>query len=337
MIWWYALGYFAAYVPYSALTKATSAGWIDPTMAVPGPTILPLSVAVSTVGMFTFLWAMGWFKYAGRRTIFGRSVPMPSQWPLLSGLSVATIIVTTTLAYTFEGISIIFAMLLMRGGLLLLAPVIDVLTGREVKWNALLASGFALSALVVAFADSGQYTLSTEATVTIAIYLSAYFLRLQLMTRVAKTTDRAKNLRFFAEEQMTATPVVLLVLIIVATLGTGGFADQIGDGFTTIWSSGPTIILAVIGIGLFSQFTGIFGGLVLLDPAPNAFCVPVNRSSSILAGVAATYALSLLADGNPPTSTQLIGAGLVVVAILCLSYPLLAARLAQRREATSPD
>ena len=54
-----------------------------------------------------------------------------SRADLTSGMATAVIIGTTTLNYTFVGVSILFA-LLMRGGVLILAPVVDALLGRRV-------------------------------------------------------------------------------------------------------------------------------------------------------------------------------------------------------------
>lgn len=41
----------------------------------------------------------------------------------------------------------------------------------------------------------------------------------------------------------------------------------------------------VIAIGVLSQGTGVFGALVLVDGRESAFCAPVNRASSVLAGL----------------------------------------------------
>ena len=57
-----------------------------------------------------------------------------------SGLATAVIIGTTTLNYTSAGISILLALLLMRGGVLAIAPVVDALSGRRIRpqsWVAL--------------------------------------------------------------------------------------------------------------------------------------------------------------------------------------------------------
>lgn len=57
-IGWWALGYFVAYAPYSALTKALSDGRLG--ARVTGNAILPLSTLASLLAMVTFLLATGW-------------------------------------------------------------------------------------------------------------------------------------------------------------------------------------------------------------------------------------------------------------------------------------
>ena len=60
-------------------------------------------------------------------------MPVVRARMLISGVATAVIIGTTTLNYTFVGISILFALLLMRGGVLILAPIVDTLLGRQVR------------------------------------------------------------------------------------------------------------------------------------------------------------------------------------------------------------
>jgi len=125
-IWWWAAGYFLAYAPYSALTKALAEGHLGP--KVPGNTMLPVATLSSLVVMLVFLYATGWWKSAHTREVLGFTVPWPTRWTALSGLCGATILTTTTLAYTIEGVSIVFMMLLLRGGMLAMAPLIDALS-----------------------------------------------------------------------------------------------------------------------------------------------------------------------------------------------------------------
>jgi len=320
-IWWFALGYFACYVPYSATTKALTSDLLPGREPLSGFELLPPSVLASLVGMFAFLTAMRWWPYATQARLGRWSVPRPRPLTFISGLCTAVIIGTTTLAYTFDGASIVFMMLLMRGGVLVLAPVVDFVSGRPVRWFSWVALGLSLLALIVAFADDGSYALTAIAAVDVAAYLGGYFVRLKLMSGQAKSDDPAANKRFFVEEQMVATPAVLLALLAVAVLGGGeGIAGELRAGFTTFWGRAGVVPLALF-VGLMSQGTGIFGGLILLDRRENSFCVPVNRSSSILAGLIASGILWAGLGASAPSGAQLVGAGLILAAIGALSLP----------------
>jgi uncharacterized membrane protein YdcZ (DUF606 family) len=326
-IWGFALGYFASYVPYSALTKAISSGRIGGEK-VPGVELLPISAAASLIGMFAFITLMGWWRHATHSTIAGRSLPRPTRWTFLSGLCTSAIIATTTLAYTFDGISIVFMMLLLRGGVLILAPVIDALSGRRVRWFSLVGLLLSLSALVVAFLEDKDqgFGLTQLAILDVAVYLLSYFIRLQFMSRLAKSDDADQRTRYFVEEQMVGTPALLVFLGACALIDHGAFMHLVHAGFTSFLARAPSIIATGIVIGICSQGTGIFGGLILLDKRENTYCVPVNRCSSILAGVAASYLGMALFSGKPPSSYELAGAGLIVAAIVVLTLPLLRRR-----------
>ena len=326
-IWGFAFGYFASYVPYSALAKAVSSGRIGGE-AVPGVELLPVSGAASLVGMFTFITLMGWWRHANRVSIGRLSIPFPTRWTFMSGLCTSAIIATTTLAYTFEGVSIVFMMLLMRGGVLILAPLIDALTGRRVRWFSAIGLALSLAALLVAFLEDKDagFGLSELAMLDVGIYLLSYFIRLRFMTRIAKSDDADQRTRYFVEEQMVGTPMLMLFLAACAIIDRGQFMHLLRDGFTTFFTRPPSIVATGVVIGLFSQGTGIFGGLVLLDKRENTYCVPVNRCSSILAGVAASYLAMATLGGKPPSTYELAGAGLILLAILTLTIPVLRKR-----------
>ncbi len=334
-IWLFAFGYFAAYVPYSALAKAVTGGLFDGVPAMSGFRILPASVIASVLGMYAFLGAMGWFKYATQAKVGGFSIPRPSQWTFLSGLCTAMIVATTTMAYTFKGVSIVFIMLLMRGGVLVIAPIVDTLTGRSTRWFSWVGLAFSMGALLVAYSEQAGTDITLICAIDVAIYVASYFVRLQLMTRLAKSkTDEDANRRYFVEEQLVATPAVLVFLVLVALFGGDSeIPTHVREGFTHIWST--PVWPYVLVIGLCSQFTGVFGGLVLLDKSENTFSVPVNRSSSIIAGVVASYALWGFFDRPAPSWYKLGGAGLVIVAILFLSIPPLLEKQRKKAEAAA--
>lgn len=331
-IWLYAFGYFACYAPYSALTKIISQGSL-PGMdkKITGFELLPLSTMASLVAMFVFLSAMRWWHYAGHRTLFGLSLPCPNRWTFFSGLTTAAIIGTTTLAYTFGGVSIVFMMLLMRGGVLIIAPIVDFASKRKVKWFSWVALGLSLSALTTAFIETTNYSLTLVAAVDVAIYLASYFIRLRFMSHLAKSNEREATIRYFVEEQMVATPAIVTGLIIFSLVGRGQIADELRRGFTDIWSSGA--VLGSLLVGLLSQGTGVFGGLILLDRRENTFCVPVNRASSVIAGVLASLGLWQLGKGKPMAWSEWIGVGLMIGAIVVLALPSVLRKKGQKGEA----
>lgn len=309
-IWVWAFGYFAAYVPYAALTKALTKG-LGPAAGAPvdGVGMLPVATGASAVASLAFLFASGWWRAARR----AGGIPVPGLWTGLSGLATATILLTTTFAYTIPGASIVLMMVLMRGGVLCIAPVIDFVSGRRVAWYSWAALAMSVTALGIVTESTDSAALPFAALVDVGLYLAGYVARLRTMTRLAKASAE-DNRRYFVEEQLVASPAALLFLALMAAFVPGGLAEGIRAGFSpgAIW---PWIVL----VGLCSQGTGIFGGLILLDPRENSFCVPVNRASSMVAGVVGSFALALLfGQGTPPTR-ELIGAGLMIAATVVLA------------------
>jgi hypothetical protein len=302
------VGYFLFYVPFSALTKALSEGKFG--VKLDGFQILPISVLASFIVMMVFLAATGWWRH---------SRPLPSIWTTLSGLCASAIIITTTLSYTFKGVSIVFVMLLMRGGVLCLAPVVDLVSKRKVRWFSWIGFGLSLLALLVAFSESSGYSINLACAICVGVYLLSYFIRLRFMSRLAKTDVGNANLRFFVEEQWASTPGAFLGLLIYGCFGQSQVATDIWIGITSLWSS-PQLGYVIL-VGVLSQGIGIFGGLLLLDKSENTFCVPINRSSSILAGVVASYGLTFIYHSRAPSPANLAGAALIIIAILFLTVP----------------
>lgn len=333
-MWLWAFGYFACYVPYALLTKAISDGRLEGVPRLAGVTLLPVTTAVSAIGMIVFLGATGMVRLAPRRIVFGVSLPFPRPATWLSGACTALIVLTTTLAYTFEGTSIVLMMLLMRGGVLALAPLVDRVRGRKIAWYSwvgLVLSGAAL--LDGALETDGRLALA--AGLDALVYVAAYFGRLSFMTQLAKGGEDA-NRRFFVEEQLVATPIAVGLALAVAFLVPGETAASLRAGWDLV-TLGPALPY-LVAIGVLSQGTGIFGALVLLDARENTFSVPVNRGSSVLAGVVATTLLWLLWGARMPTVGELVGAGLVIAAIGVLAAgPRVDARRSAPSSAASPE
>lgn len=339
-IWGLAFGYFACYAPYSALTKALTdpklIGRLVPGMEKPLGSfeILPIASMAALVGVMTFITLKGWWRVTCKKKILGMMVSCPNRWTFMSGLCTGLIVATTTLAYTFEGVSIVFVMLLLRGGVLIIGPIVDFMAKRNVRWYSWVGSMLSIVSLLVAFAEKAgasesiiaflkqaAASISVPCAINVGIYILSYFVRLRFMSKIAKSADEEANTRYFVEEQMVATPFVVLVLGIAAIFGQGPVIEEVRAGFTTFFSS-PVVMQGIL-VGLLSSGTGIFGGLILLDKRENTFCIPVNRSSSILAGVVASFILLVWLGAKAPSNGELWGAGIIILAILFLTLPTL--------------
>lgn len=318
-------GYFAAYIPYSMMAKMITDGLFAGMngKGFSGFEIQPAVVFASSVSMMLFITVAGWWKYTTHSNIFGISIPRPQWFTLVSGLCLSVQIITTTIAYTFQGVSIVFAMLLMRGGVLVMAPLVDGIVKirrRKIHWPSWVASGLALGALVMAYLERGGTAMTIVCAVNIAAYLFAYFFRLYFMSGRAKGEDKAENRRFFAEEQGVANIALFVAVFLVGLAGRamdkGSIPAEMWSGFVNFPSKGYLVQAFLIGI--FSYGTGLFGTLIFLDKRENTFTVPANRVSSILAGLIATYLLAILYGKRYPSVYELSGAVLIIVAILFL-------------------
>ena len=307
-IWWLALGYFVFYVPYSFLIKiVTNRFWPGLDETVSGFRLLPGVVVAIALLVPLIITYQGWWKYARR----------PRGLVILSGLGTAIIISTTTLAFTFTGVSIIFALLLMRGGVLILAPMVDLLYRRRVRWFSWAALGLVLPAMLVALVDVNNYSLTPLAALTVGAYLSGYLLRIPCLTSMAKVQDDEATHRYFVEEALAAIFFLVTIPALFAVGGQGELMLDLRQGFLGLSAGGVTVPALLIGALYASLYC--FGTLIYLDCRENTFCIPLNRSSSLLAGVFASFALAVLFGLAAPSQAQLTSAAMIVVALLFLS------------------
>lgn len=316
----FCFGYFASYIPYSMMAKLiTSKDHFS------GFEIQPVVVLASTLCMYAFITAIGWWKHATQFTFKGLSLPRPQWFTFISGICTAGQIITTTLAYTFEGVSIVFAMLLMRGGVLAMAPIVDLAARkrkRKIYWPSWVAAFFSFAALIVTFAGRGSTQMTVVCAVDIIVYLMVYFFRLFFMSNRAKSGCPDELKRYFTEEQMVANISLFLMLAFVgifgAFMGEGSIPNDIWKGFVRFPFSGYFIYAFFIGV--FSYGTGLFGSLIYLDKRENTFTVPANRSASVIAGVIATYLLAIFYKHSYPDIYQIFGAMLIIGSIIFLAY-----------------
>jgi len=312
-----ALGYFAFYIPYSALTKALSLGLL-PGMSGPvsGFRILPATAIATSVVLLILVTAGGGWKHIQRRRILGLNVPVVPWRMAMSGVATAFIIGATTLNYTFEGISILFALLLMRGGVLILAPVVDTLFDRRVRAGSWAALGLSFVAIGIAFAEVGGYQMTLVAGLNIAAYVLGYGVRIPNITSIAKSTDPAHNIRYFHEETLVAALALTGVPALWGLIGRGSIPAELREGFTS-FMAGPLVVPS-LAIGVLYGCLYLFGTAIYLDSRENTYCIPLNRCSSLLSGLVASYALSWFFGWKPPSGYELAAAVVLFSALVIL-------------------
>ena len=316
-IWWLAFGYFASYIGFSALVTAITHNLLSAQRSASGFAILPAAsfgvLATSLAG----ITLLGWWRYVRTRRYGGLTVPFASAETLRSGLCYAAIIETTILAYSFREASIVFALLLMRGGVLAIAPIVDRLGRRRVHWSSWGALALSLLAVWVALLGAGSHRLTFAVLLNLAAYLTGYFFRLGHMTTHAKREDDALNRRFFVEETLVATTALVACQVLCAIVGGTPALLEIRRGFADLLG-GPAAGVGAL-VGVCYGCLGLFGSLIYLDCRENTFCIPVNRAASLLAGVVASFALTRLAGLPLVSGRQLAGAAIMLCAIALLA------------------
>ena len=297
IIWAFAVGYFFFYAPYSGMVKTITSGGRG------GLEIMPGVVLGTVLGIALTLLLLGWWRFA-------RIVREPRR--MIAGIGEASLVGATTIFYTFSGVSIVLALLLMRGGVLTLAPVVDLAYRRRVRWFAWAALTLSLVSVIYALAHAGEYSLNSLVAVTLAFYLGGYMLRLPAMTKLAKVRDRECTRQYFVDEAVVLCTVLLAVTALAILLPLGTVSEQLRLGVTHM---SP----AAVGCGLLYAGLHLFGTMIYLDWRENTFCVPLNRCTSIFAGIVASLAVTWNWNVAAVPSSQMVAAAIMVLALLLLS------------------
>ncbi len=256
---------------------------------------------------------------------------------ILLGICTAAIIKTTLEAYAIKGsaITILAVLVAMRAGVFIEAPIIDIL-GRYLhrrtqsrigivcgiycpackrvslgSWIALGLSVIAVCSLLFhqainwyksSYIYKGPVTESNRIVDLLLIYFLAYAVKLLIMTPIKHGAPITERQIILASDQVYGVAIYLMIAI-------GEYVLQSNHAIIPLGPLGTWAILPAIAIGICSQLTGVFGGLVLLNPAAHAITVPINRAGGLIAGFIAAVFLREIHRG------EIVGLVLLVVAI----------------------
>ena len=314
---WIVVLYFISYVPNILLTKYTTST-VHPALGRPltGLETLPSTLMFNLLLTCLFIWWSRWYRHAHQQVVGTHSLPVPTKYTFISGLGTALVLFTVPLSFTFQDVSIPFVLLLMRGDILIIAPLVDLTFGRRVRWWSWMALVMVAAALFLVIRQRGGLHLPPLAIATVVLYAVGYFTRLAVMTRVSKDGNPDSVKRYFVEEKIVALPISIVFLAALSALGLGTQSGELGWGFVAVWTD--PVLLPLIAIAVTLTIISVFAAIILLDARENTYCVSLERSSSLLAGLVAAYLLHFLWGLPRPTGTEVLGAMILVAAITLL-------------------
>ena len=300
----------------------------------------------STVGgtaicLFIVL-ALRWYRLQSNGLIDVGPLRIPREYLYIipSGVCTAVVIPTTTLMYTLP-ISVMVAMVIMRGSVIVISRAVDAIQIRQgilkrrVYGEENLAVLFALAAVAVDLsgikAGGFEFIHSQAALMILGSYIGSYAIRIYLMNYFKNTRAPGvalDNKGFFAVEQVAAASVMLVVGVALyfASRRFGWQVPQLEkfrgaiDAPRPLWGWAILAGTAYGMVAFFSVFIFMFKGRTA------TFAGLVNRLTSLVAGTTSTLIVAGAFGGGLPRSKELGSLALILVAVGFLS-------LAERRRA----
>jgi len=345
----YCFGYYVSYVVYGTALKYFQAPAAAGLPGMNQPAWLAYSTVGGTVVALVVCLGLRWYRLESNRPVQWGRLRFPSEWfyILPSGVLTAIIIPATTLIFSLP-ISVMVAMVIMRGAVIVVSRIVDAiqirqgLLHRKVHPFENAAVVFALLAVAstLFFGNSNGHAFdfvhSAAAMTILSSYVVAYGLRIYIMNYYKNT--RAAGIRmndkgFFAVEQMSAfttLAVVTLVLLAVRTpADSTGLRGQIALFHAAVHTPHPLWKQAALAgmsygiVAFFSVFLFMFKGRTA------TFAGLVNRLTSLVAGTTATLLFWLAFKGKSPAAEDWLSLGFILIAVGLLA--------AAERQRAAPD
>lgn len=301
-----------------------------PLPAMNGMQFLAYSTLGGTVLCLFVALAFGWWRLQSNQPVkvLGLTVPGELKYIIPSGICTAVVIPTTTLMYSLKGISVMVAMVIMRGSVIVISRSVDAIQIRQgilkkkVYWLEDAAVGFALAAVTVVALFAGEqgkpsFIQSPAALTILGSYVTAYFIRIYIMNFYKNTRApgvKQDNKGFFALEQIAASAALFATAGTVLAIDSS--SEQLVQFKAGVLDPHPLWFWAVVlgggsfgAVAFFSVFIFMFQGRTA------TFAGLVNRLTSLLAGTTATLASWFLFNDRAPKVEDWLSMGLILVAV----------------------
>jgi hypothetical protein len=354
------IGYFAFYVATGVAVKYF--------LEIREPALTQMGYLVqNTLGGSAFALGivilLGWVRMKSNRLVQVGPFKIPSEvsYIIPSGVCTAVVIPTTTLMYTLP-ISVMVAMVIMRGSVIVISRVVDSIQTRQgilkksVYAEENIAVVFALLAVathvllvpvvgaleargIPAMAWAGVDPASARgsfdflrhpaAMVILGSYVVAYSIRIYIMNYFKNTRGKGvpqDNRGFFAIEQIAACVTMVLVgLFVFTSPDLLGWTDQrVMDFRDGLKHAQWSPVLSGIPFGAVAFFS-VF--IFLFEGRTATFVGLVNRLTSLIAGTAATLLMFFVFGTAFPSVRDWVSLAFILVAVWFLG------RAEQRRVA----
>lgn len=322
-------GYFLFYVVYTAATKYLTGPAANGLPAVDQLEYLVFSTLGGSLICLLVILFFRWGKMESTRTVHWGKFHFPGEFLYIipSGICTAIVIPTTTMLYTLLR-SVMVAMLIMRGSVIVISRLVDAIQikagifRKKVYREEDMAVVFAILAVCVQIffvKNEGGDDLfhNPAAMLVLGSYLLGYFFRIYIMNYYKNTRGacaKQDNKAFFAVEQISASFTMLLILSLIMLLPAlhGGLLHALQQTYLSPSRYWPGEVAAGTAYGIvafFSVFIFMFKGRTA------TFAGLANRLTSLVAGTTATLLFAIFFHGNFPMIEDWLSLVFILIAV----------------------
>lgn len=334
------LGYFVFYVITGVAVKYFTAYPDHARAIMQDAEFLVYSTVGGSIVCLAVVLARGWYRLQSNGYVSwcGMTFPQEFVYIIPSGVCTAIVIPTTTLMYMLSGISVMVAMVIMRGAVIVISLLVDLIQKaqgiqtKKIYWQEWVAVLFAIGAVCTKLfvgrkgkGDEFDFVTNPAAMTILGSYILAYLVRIYIMNYFKNTRGKGvkqDNKGFFAIEQISASVAMGLVavfILLVPSLTSWTTPNlQLFNG--AIRDPKPMWGWATLAGGFYGlvAFCSVF--IFIFKGRTATFAGLVNRLTSLLAGTTATLIAYWFLQQKFPTLEEWCALGLILVAVGFLAF-----------------